>query len=55
MMTWKQATMGFRAMTKVGRTFHQKKDPEASTAARPSAGGTYGEVFLKIKDGIVIT
>ena len=55
MMTWKQATMGFQAMTKVGRTFHQKKYPEASTAAQPSAGGTYGEVFLKIKDGIVIT
>ena len=47
--------MGFQAMTKVGRTFHQKNDPEASMAVRPSAGGTYGEVFLYIKDGIVIT
>ena len=43
MMTWKQATMGFQAMTKVGRTFHQKKYPEASTAAQPSMGGTCEE------------
>ena len=43
MMTWKQATMGFHAMTKVCRTFHQKKDLEVSTAAQPSMGGTCEE------------